>query len=228
MMMIKTLKYRLYPTQQQIEIFQHWLDICREIYNAGLQERRTAWERLGRSVSLSAQKAQLPGLKQDIPEVASVHSQVLQDVLLRLDKAFKAFYRRCHNGDKPGYPRFKSGNRYHSFTFPQWSKGAQFQGQNGKLWLSKIGAIKIKLHRPMEGRIKTVTIVRKAGRWYACFSVDSPFAPHYDLLYIDINVASIYRHELRSSRWLDLHSRLLASSLPAGVLYISSKSDETS
>ncbi|MFQ5794300.1 MAG: helix-turn-helix domain-containing protein [Candidatus Bipolaricaulia bacterium] len=65
--MRKTFKYRLYPTPKQVEILQAWLGICREIYNAGLQERRTAWKQFGRSVCLSVQKVQLLGLKQDIP-----------------------------------------------------------------------------------------------------------------------------------------------------------------
>ena len=168
--MRKTFKYRLYPTRKQAKTLQLWLDLCRRVYNDALAWRREAWEDSRQSVNYYDQARQLPQLKRDAPELMVVHSQVLQDVLRRLDKAFQAFYRRCKNGEKPGYPRFKSETRYHSFTFPQWGTGAFFR--EGKLWLSKIGAIRIKLHRPIKGCIKTVTITHKAGRWYACFSVE--------------------------------------------------------
>ncbi|MCY0880916.1 MAG: hypothetical protein OWS74_02890, partial [Firmicutes bacterium] len=86
-----------------------------------------------------------------IPALKQVHSQVLQDVVKRLDKAFPAFFRRGKAGEKPGYPRFKSIRRYDSFTYPQGGyviKGA-------KLTLSKLGDSKIKLHRSPQGKIKT-------------------------------------------------------------------------
>ena len=98
-------------------------------------------------------------------DVRAVHSQVLQDVLRRLDKTFKAFFLRCKRGLLPGFPRFRSKNRYDSFTYPQ----AGFK-LNGRLSLSKIGDIKIKLHRPIKGEIKTLTVKRENGLWYACFS----------------------------------------------------------
>ena len=86
-----------------------------------------------------------------------VHSQVLQDVLKRLDKAFDAFFRRVKTSEKAGFPRFRSRFRYDSFTFPQTG----FAIEAGKLKLSKIGKVKIKLHRPIEGKIKTCTITQK-------------------------------------------------------------------
>jgi len=95
-----------------------------------------------------------------------VFSQVLQDTLRRLDKSYKAFFGRVKRGQTPGFPRFKARNRYDSFTYPQ--SGFEL---SGKLQLSKIGNIKIKQHREIVGGIKTLTIRREAGCWYACFSV---------------------------------------------------------
>ena len=108
----------------------------------------------------------LPARKQAIPALTSVHSHVLQDVAKRLDKAFHAFFRRVNNGEKPGYPRFKSFGRYHSFTYPQGG----YAIEQGRVHLSKIGTVKIKFHRPIEGTIKTCTVVVKNGRYYAVFS----------------------------------------------------------
>lgn len=162
----KTLKFRLYPNRQQRERLTATLDVCRELYNAGLQERIEAWKKRT-PVGVFDQINQLPDIKQIRPDVARVFSQVLQDTLRRLDKTYKAFFGRVQRGQKAGFPRFKGRNRYDSFTYPQsgFALGA-------KLQLSKIGNIRIKQHRDIEGEIKTLTIRREAGCWYACFSVE--------------------------------------------------------
>jgi putative transposase len=112
--------------------------------------------------------------KQTNPFLKAVHSQVLQDVLRRLDKTFNNFFRRIKKGEKAGYPRFKGKYRYDSFTYPQ--SGFTLDYQKKKLRLSKIGSITIKLHRPLpaEGIIKTCTIKRDVDHWYACFAVELP------------------------------------------------------
>ena len=165
--MHKTFKYRLYPTKRQAETLGFHLDLCRELYNAAIQERRDAWKITRVSVGFNQQAAQLSEIKSDRPEVASVYSQVLQDVLRRVDKNFQAFFRRVKIGGAPGFPRFRPASRYDSLTYPQLG----FALETNRLKLSKIGHIKIKLHRAVEGKIKTLTLKREAGRWYACFSV---------------------------------------------------------
>jgi putative transposase len=87
---------------------------CRELYNAALQERRDAWQKCRKSIRWTHQCAELPAIKDVRPEYHEVHSQVLQDVLTRLDRAFQAFFRRIQVGEKPGYPRFQRGSRYHT------------------------------------------------------------------------------------------------------------------
>lgn len=160
-----TFKYRLYPNRRQREKLDATLDVCRELYNAGLQERRDAWSSRRKGIGYVAQANQLGDIKAIRPDVAAVHSQVLQDVLRRLDKTFKSFFLRCKRKHTPGFPRFRSKSRYESFTYPQ--VGFKL---NGRLSLSKIGDVKIKLHRPVRGEIKTLTIKRENGFWYACFS----------------------------------------------------------
>ena len=162
----KTFKFRLYPNRQQREKRTATLDVCRELYNAGLQERIEAWK-CRSLVRVFDQINQLPDIKEIRPDVAGVFSQVLQDALRRLDKTYKAFFGRVQRGQKAGFPRFKGRNRYDSFTYPQ--SGFEL---GKKLQLSKIGNIKIKQHRDIEGEIKTLTVRREAGCWYACFSVE--------------------------------------------------------
>jgi putative transposase len=99
----------------------------------------------------------LPIWKESKPELRSVHSHVLQDVVLRVNLAFGAFFRRVKAGEEdPGYPRFKGKNRYDSISYPQ----SGFSIDGNMIWLSKIGDIKFKLHRPIDGVVKRLTIRR--------------------------------------------------------------------
>src|SRR5690348_3538337 len=101
-----TYKYRLYPTHAQAGQMDGLLKGCRELYNAALQERRDAYRMAGKALTYYEQKAELPAVKAARPEYCTIHSQVLQDVILRVDRAFQAFFRRAAAGEKPGYPRF--------------------------------------------------------------------------------------------------------------------------
>jgi len=104
----------------------------------------------------------------------------LQNVQVRVDLAFKAFFRRVKAGEEPGYPRFKQYGRYDSMTFPQYGNGARLEGN--RLILSKIGALLITLHRPIEGRIKTVTLRRSStGKWFVAFGVEREGVPVADV-----------------------------------------------
>jgi putative transposase len=172
----KTFKYKLQPTIEQEGTLAFVVRRCRELYNTALEERREAWRMCGVSITLAGQSAQLPDIKQERTEYQDIHSQVLQEVLTRLDRAFQAFFRRVQAGEKPGYPRFKSSSRYDSFTYKQFGNGATLD--NGFLVLSKIGRIAVRWSRPLEGTPKTVTIRREADGWYACFScADVPTQP---------------------------------------------------
>ncbi len=167
--MLKTFKYRIYPTKKQVRIMSQWLEECRWLHNYFLEERRKAWEERKESLSYHKQANELPELKKKRPSLTIVYSQVLQNVAVRVDLAFKHFFRRVKNGEKPGYPRFKSANRYKSFTYPQFG----FKVSGDRLHLSGIGEVKIVLHRPLEGRVKTCTIKQTAtGKWFAIFACE--------------------------------------------------------
>ena len=172
--MRKTYKYRIYPTKETEQKLYWTLTRCRELYNAALSERKDAYKYAGKSISYSDQQNDLPEIKSEIrEEYQDIAAHVLQDVLRRLSKAFDAFFRRCKNGEHPGYPRFQGRNRYVSFTYPDGA-GWKFDGQC--LHLAKLGKARVRLHRPLEGKIKTVTIKREVNEWYVAFSceVDVP------------------------------------------------------
>src|SRR5262245_4790820 len=136
----KTFKYKLRPTGEQKRVLDHTLRLCRVLYNCALEQRRTWWgQGQGKAAMHTQQEAELPALKTAFPEYQQVYSQVLQDVLTRLDHAFQAFFRRVQAGEQPVYPRFQGEDRYHSFTYKQFGNGATLE--NGFLVLSKIGRI---------------------------------------------------------------------------------------
>jgi putative transposase len=172
----KTYKEKLRPTPAQERALDEVLWRCRDLYNAALEQRITAWQRRHVSVSRYEQEAELKDLRAAFPEYEAIHSHILQDVLARLDKTYQAFFRRVQRGEKAGFPRFKGRNRFHSFTFKEYGNGARLD--NGFLVLSKVGRISVHWSRPLEGAPKTVTLSREADGWYVAIScADAPVHP---------------------------------------------------
>jgi putative transposase len=166
----KNFKYRLYPTEAQGGALDHQLAEACRLYNAAVQERRDAYKIAGESINYYDQANQLKEIRAE-GDLELANFSCSQEVLRRVDNTFKAFFRRVEAGEKPGYPRFRPVSRYDSITFPSYGDGCKLL-DNGKLRLQGVGAVKLKLHRPVEGEIKTVTIKREAGKWHAVFSVD--------------------------------------------------------
>jgi len=166
-LMRKTFKYRLYPTKLQITKMNNILEQTRWVYNETLALRKSAWETEKKSISLYDTANKLPEWKANKPELSDVYSQVLQNAQIRVDLAFKAFWRRCKSGENPGFPRFKGKGWYDSFTYPQ----SGFRLHSDGVYLSKIDRVPIVLHRPIGGTIKTCTVKRApTGKWYVYFS----------------------------------------------------------
>lgn len=168
--MRKAFKYRLYPTRQQSEAMSKMLETHRRLYNDALAERKNAWEREKRSVSYNEQSAHLKDDRMTNPYLAETNFSSTQATLRRLDKAFKAFFRRLKAGETPGYPRFKGQHRFDTVEFPSYGDGCKLEGN--RVYFQHIGKVKIKLHRPVEGRIKTISFKREPDGWYVIFSCD--------------------------------------------------------
>lgn len=176
---IKSFKYRIYPTKRQAETLAAHLAICCELYNAALQERREAWKLERKSISWFDQNLQLATIRSERRDVAMVNAGALQATLRHVDLAFKAFFRRVKHSERAGYPRFRSFRYYDSMAFQQIGNALD----GNKLRISKVGHVRIKLHRPIEGTIKTLTVKREAGRWFAVFACEVtpqplPFNPN--------------------------------------------------
>jgi putative transposase len=168
--MRKTFRYRLFPTPAQRIALQKQLDCCRWVYNKTLEVRRDTWQQQQTLLTRYDTNKLLTLWKQENPWLQNGHAQIMQEAQKRVDLAFRAFFQRIKRGEKAGYPRFHSYERYDSFTYPQEKSNWRFL-DNECLRLSKVGDVKIKVHRALEGECKTLTIRRDAvGNWYACFS----------------------------------------------------------
>src|SRR5258708_24262290 len=211
-------KYRLYPNATTEKKLYFTLNSCRELYNAALSERKdsyqlhertqlqinsqtgqvvvatmTAKQRV-KAVSYYGQKRNLVEIKALREEYQGIASHVLQDVILRVERAFQRFF------DGAGFPRFKGRTRYDSFTYPDgagWKLDVEELGNSfkGTLHLSKIGDIKVRLHRKIEGKIKTVTIKREVDQWFVVFSCaveePAPLPLSYEEVGIDLGVTHL-------------------------------------
>lgn len=154
------------------------LETHRRLYNAALAQRKDAWENEARSVGYCEQSARYKAERDTNPYYARLNFSSAQATLRQLKKAFEAFFRRVKkakngSGEKPGYPRFKGRDRFNSFTFPAYTDGiVLLDPDHPKLRIQYVGKVRIKLHRPLRGEIKTVCIKREADKWYAIFSCD--------------------------------------------------------
>lgn len=190
--MRKSFKYKIIPLGNAEEKAFKTLDLCRFLYNCALEERILAY-RDSKSLSYYDQQNELPDLKEAFPEYKEVGAHVLQNVLKRLDTVYQNFFRRVKTGKgKAGFPRFKGRNWFRSFTFPD---NSGWKVKKNRLVLSKVGEFKIRLHRPIEGTIKTVTIAyRSTGEWFVIFSCDGieskPLSKTGKSVGIDLGISS--------------------------------------
>jgi len=169
MIIRKAFQFHLRPTKKQAKALQLHLDECRWLYNELLEQRKTSYLELEKSLTRTQQYGFIPHLVQERPGLALIHSQVLQNVADRLDKSYKAFFRRVKSGETAGFPRFKGYNQYNSFCFAQ----SGFSLATGCVKLSKIGVVRLKLHREMQGKVKTCTIKKTtSGSWLITFACE--------------------------------------------------------
>jgi putative transposase len=191
------LKYRVFPSKEQERKLSDTLETCRLVYNSLVNDRVFQHETAKISVSRYEQQKMFPKWSKDFPEVKTVHSQVLQNVAVRVDLAFRAFFQRVKDGKPPGFPRLKGKAQYDSITYPQ----SGFKVGASSVWLSLQGKqtqVKTKIHRAIVGKVKTCTVRRYGSKWYGskwfvCFSVeqeDSPLPPCAEAVGLDAGLNS--------------------------------------
>jgi putative transposase len=192
--MRKSFKYRLYPTKRQQRLLSEQVEEVRWLWNTLLAQRKQAWGEQQETIDSYDQQAALPSLKAAArPGLKQVHSQVVQDVALRLQKALDAFFGRLKAGENPGYPRVRGQGRYNSLTSPQWENGVRLSASGTRLVLSKVGEVKMVFHRSLEGPPKTATL-RRTGKWYVPISCEwesLPLVPTGNAVGIDRGLKTV-------------------------------------
>ncbi len=173
---VRVYRYRLYPTREQAIRLDLWLMRCRHLYNDMLSHRIYAWQMARARIDYYDQQNALPEIRQIYPEYGEMPSNVLQNVARRVDLAFQRFFK--HGA---GFPKYQGFRRYNSFSFPSptaWK--LRGTGRHARLYVLRIGDVPINVHRPPLGELRTCTIVRRAGEWFACITardVPIPLAP---------------------------------------------------
>jgi putative transposase len=196
--MRRSYKFLLRPTSKQAVALDACLEDTRQLYNAALEERREAWRRGRHRVTFYSQDAQLKEIRAADPGRYGRWSFTCERAAIkRLDRAFQAFFRRVKAGDKPGYPRFKGRGWWDSAA---WSAGNGARWDSvphptvARVYFQGIGHVRVHQHRPVQGRVKTITARRESGRWYVILSCDDvpaePLQPTGAAAGIDLGVAS--------------------------------------
>jgi len=229
--LIRAYKFLMYPTVRQAQALSEMLrDHC-SLYNGALQERRDAYRHSSKtSIKYGQQSAQLKEIRAFDPERQgrwSFSSQ--QATLRRLDKAFAAFFRRVKAGEAPGYPRFRGVSRFDTVEFPKDGDGCRWDSTphdpQTRVRLQGVGHVKVKQHRPVVGKVKTVSVKREGKRWHVVITVDQPQpeppAPTGAVVGIDLGIASFLttsdgvhianpRHGRKAARKLEAAQQALA------------------
>jgi putative transposase len=190
---VRVFKYRLYPSRAQEKNLYRVLNCARNLYNMALAERKYAYQLEERKVTLADTEQLAKRYRATFPYADQMFSQTAQSVVKQVDLAYQAFFRRVKAGKKAGYPRFKSRNRFNSFEFKQYGSGAKIDGRRLKLY--GVGRVRVRWHRPIEGTIKNVRIVHKAGKWYACFTCEvatpEPLPATGRVVGIDVGISAL-------------------------------------
>ncbi|MBN6052457.1 transposase [Nonomuraea sp. RK-328] len=198
--MRRSVKFLLRPTSKQAAALTQCLEDHRELYNAALEHRRTAYGKAGVTIGYGEQSAELKEIRKADPDGQgrwSAGSQ--QQTLRRLDRAFAAFFRRIKAGHKAGYPRFKGRGRFDTVEWPATKNGATWDSQPHepatRVHLLGIGHVRVHQHRAVKGRVKTISVKREGARWYVVLSCDDvpaePLPAAGAVAGIDLGLASL-------------------------------------
>jgi putative transposase len=198
--MIRAYKFLMRPTVRQDQALSEMLrDHC-ALYNGALQERRDAYRHVSKtSVTYGMQSAQLKDIRAFDPERQGCWSFSSQQATLRrLDKAFAAFFRRTKAGETPGYPRFRGVNWFDTVDFPKDGDGCRWDSTPHdpvtRVRFQGVGHVKVNQHRPVTGRVKTVSVKREGRKWFVVLTADQtqpdPLPATGSVVGIDMGIAN--------------------------------------
>jgi putative transposase len=170
--MFRAYKFRLWTNANQERELGIMLETHRRLYNAALGQRQWFYDEWQISRSYEDQSGWFKDEREDNRWFAAINFSSAQATLRRLDKAFANFFRRVKAGEEPGYPRFKSADRFNSVLFPSHGDGIRLKGN--RLRVQHVGMIRVCLHREVEGKIKTLSLKREADKWFVVVACEVP------------------------------------------------------
>src|SRR5499427_6656030 len=189
---IRTFEFKLRTNKSFVEVCERELEHSRQIYNAALAERISCYQITGASLGYVEQSRHLTDAR-TLPEVKSHLRAIQQDALERLDEAFEGFFRRVKNGEKPGFPRFKGKDRYHTFS-QKYEKERACPIKGDKLTVPGVGTCRVRLSRPIEGQCKQLRITHRLDGWYALIVCEipkpEPLPPTGQTVGVDVGITS--------------------------------------
>jgi len=174
---IRTYKYRLHPTKAQARQLDFLLWQGRLLYNAALEQRITTYKETGKGISYPQQWAHFRDQRNANPDtLGQLNATSMQQLLRRLDKAFRAFFCRLETGETPGFPRFKGRDRFNSLEYRHGDGCKLRVGERVLFYVQNVGEIKVKYHRalPDGATIKHVILKRSLRKWYVCLQIEAP------------------------------------------------------
>ncbi|MEV4012023.1 transposase [Nonomuraea angiospora] len=199
--MRRSFKLLLRPTSKQATALAQCLEDHRQLYNAALEHRRTAYRKAGVTIRYGDQSGELKQIRADDTDGQGQWSFSSQQATLRrLDRAFSAFFKRIRDGRTPGFPRFKGRGWFDTVEWPKDGDGCRWNSQPQHsaaafVRLQGIGHVRVHQHRPVKGRVKTISVKREGSRWYVVLSCDDvpaePLAATGAAVGIDLGVASL-------------------------------------
>lgn len=172
----KAFKYRIRPNCKFIEACELALDQSRFVWNCALEQRIAEYRQTGKTPTFYNQQKQLTEARAALPEVRSCLRRIQEDALECVDYAFKAFYKRLREkpkGTNAGFPRFKTRDRYRTFS-QRLERERKCPLAGDKLTIPGVGSCRIRLSRPIEGKVKMVRITQRASGWYVFIVCDIP------------------------------------------------------
>ena len=183
--MLRTYAYQLKPTKTQERWLFDMLERLRDLQNSARNGRMAAHEAEGITLTYADQGKELTRARARDAYYKAVPQDFQNHVLLRVEKAFKAFFRRVKNGETPGFPRYRLRNR--SLTWSLRKRKGERENpiretntRYDRLKVPKLGLVKIRMTRPLEGDPKEVTLIKKPSGWYVRIACELPVVPKLD------------------------------------------------
>ena len=186
---MRAYKFRLYPNKNQHDKLWAHANRLNSLYNYFLTQRIEAYEKDKTSISKNKQQTELTQMKKTDETLKCIHSQVLQQVTLRLDKTYQAFFKNYKNGQ--GFPKFRSCQKFFGITYPQ----SGYRVTEDEHFVTRAyGTIRFNKHRDIKGRVRQASITCQDDKWFLIIITNydpEKISRPQDVIGIDVGITNL-------------------------------------